>query len=98
MIEVQVYEALAIRTFASVLATIEIEYEDLHSRVSASWMWASVLDQMQFVLAKYRVSTLENRAAGKLLKYLEALISCEKNERTRREASVRAKLITPRMH
>ena len=73
LIDLQAYEALAERKLASALVKIQGEYEDLHSRVSAPWMWVSVYDQMQFVLPKYKVSTSENRAADKLLKRLEAM-------------------------
>ena len=73
LIDLQVYTALAQRKLTSALVKIQAEYEDLHSRVTAAWMWDSVYDQMQFVLPKYKVSTSEKRAAYKLLKRLEAM-------------------------
>ena len=60
------------------LAKIGSEYEDLHGRVSASWKWASVHEQMQFVLVRYSVSAPEKRAAGELLKHLEAFTADER--------------------
>ena len=83
LIELQVYEALAARKLALVVAKVGSEYENLHSRVSAPWMWASVYDQMQFVLTQHRVSAPEERAGGDLMKRLVALGSSRKPETQR---------------
>jgi hypothetical protein len=73
--ELRVYEALARGDLARQRASIEAEYDDLHQRVSAAWMWGSVRDQARWVLLKYaeRASTKEQAAARGLLKFLEAL-------------------------
>jgi len=73
--ELRLYKALARGKLADELVSIEDEYEKLHARVSAGWMWASVRDQVRFVLPKYasRTSAREQKAAEALLKRLEVL-------------------------
>jgi len=73
--ELRLYEAIARRRLALELDTIIGEYRDLHSHVSATTSWSSVLDQMCFVLPKYgmRATAAEKRAAMALMKCLEEL-------------------------
>jgi hypothetical protein len=73
--ELHVYEALARGRLAAERAAIEREFEDLHSRVGAKWMWASVRDQAQFVLRRYvkrSKAPAERKAVEALLKQLES--------------------------
>jgi hypothetical protein len=73
--ELRLYEALGKRALSQERALIERAYDDLHLRVSAQWMWASVRDQLQFVLPKYvgRTGGAERKAALGLLERLEEL-------------------------
>jgi len=73
--ELSLYEALGEGALSGKRASIEREYDDLHTRVSAKAMWASVRDQLQFVLPKYvrRTSGAERKAAEALLKHLKEL-------------------------
>lgn len=73
--ELSLYEALGEGALSKKRAWLERAYDDLHARVSARWMWASVRDQLQFVLPKYVVRTrgTEREAAEALLKHLEKL-------------------------
>jgi hypothetical protein len=52
---------------------VEAAYADLHARVPAPWMWASVRDQARFVLLKYvsRTTPAEAGAARALLGQLD---------------------------
>ena len=52
--ELCVYEALATRTLHTQLQEILSVYEELHQRAGTAWMWASVADQLGFVLASHR--------------------------------------------
>ncbi len=74
-IELRWYEALADRSLARHLDSIEQDFQQLHTRVSASRFWRSVADQMQFVLPKYarRASAPEKKAAESLLDFIETL-------------------------
>ena len=67
--DLMLYEALAQRRLAASLNRITDAYEDLHRRVAASWMWASVYDQARFVLTPYRekAPARERKAAETLL-------------------------------
>ncbi len=67
--ELAVYEAVSGRTLASSLEIVLADYERLHQRVSAPWMWASVYDQSRWVLGKYvvRAHDAEDAAAAALL-------------------------------
>ncbi len=71
--ELLVYEALARRALAGVLPKILQDYEDLHARVPAPWMWASLRDQATFVLTRYaaRAGLEEAEAARQLFKQLK---------------------------
>ena len=73
--ELRLYEAIAGRRLARELDAIVGEYRDLHCRVSAPTHWTSVLDQVSFVLPKYklRATTAEKQAAEALLKHLAEL-------------------------
>jgi hypothetical protein len=72
--ELTVYEAIGHREIAKQLTSIESAFADLHARVSAPWMWASVRDQMQLVLESYsrRAKSAEQRATRMLLDRLSA--------------------------
>jgi hypothetical protein len=72
-IELHVYEAVARRALARARPAVEAAYADLHARVPAPWMWASVRDQARFVLLKYvsRTTPAEARAARALLGQLD---------------------------
>jgi hypothetical protein len=67
--ELRVYEALERRDLAARRPALLAEYADLHARVSAPWMWASVYDQAVFVLERYAATarTDERAAADALL-------------------------------
>ncbi len=71
--ELLVYEGLARRDLAGVLPKILQDYEDLHARVPAPWMWASLRDQATFVLTRYavRAGPEETEAARQLSKQLK---------------------------
>jgi hypothetical protein len=71
--ELMLYQALAKRKLAAALGRILEAYDDLHRRVDAPWMWASVYDQARFVLPKYtaKAPERERRAVETLLKRLE---------------------------
>jgi CHAT domain-containing protein len=72
--ELSMFEAVGRGTLAKKRASIEADYADLHVRVSAPWMWASIRDQAQFVLVKYatRAPTAEQNAARALLERITA--------------------------
>ena len=74
--ELRLYEAIAGRRLARELDAIVGEYRDLHCRVSAPTHWSSVLDQVSFVLPKYklRARAAEKQAAEALLKHLAGLL------------------------
>ena len=74
LVELRMYEAIANRRLAKERPSIEHEFDDLHARVDAAWMWNSVLDQAAFVLPKYaeRTSAVEKEAALALLEWLKA--------------------------
>jgi hypothetical protein len=71
--ELRMYEALAGRQLARALPALLADYADLHERVGAAWMWASVCDQAQFVLEHFRrgASASQTQAARKLLGVLQ---------------------------
>jgi hypothetical protein len=73
--ELRLYEAIAGRRLVHELDAILGEYRDLHCRVSAPSHWGSVLDQVSFVLPKYklRATAAEKQAAETLLTQLAAL-------------------------
>ena len=75
VIELRIYEAVSSRTLADALVDIETRLEDLHSRVAAPRMWASVHDSAQFVLQKYAArvqNAAEQSASDTLLSRLKS--------------------------
>ena len=73
-IEVRQYEALARRKLASAYPHLDKAYQDLHQRVAATRMWASVYDTACLVLPSYadRVTGRERSTAKELLGQLRA--------------------------
>jgi CHAT domain-containing protein len=71
--ELRIYEAVAERALAPVLASIADEYAELHRRVSGTNYWRSLYDTTRFVLDDYqgRASAAERRAATELVLLLE---------------------------
>lgn len=66
--ELSVYEALATQTLHTQLPAILAAYEELHQRAGTPWMWASVADQLGFVLTLHPArSGAHARAAADLL-------------------------------
>jgi tetratricopeptide (TPR) repeat protein/triacylglycerol esterase/lipase EstA (alpha/beta hydrolase family) len=53
--ELTLYEALASGTLVRQRPDIEVQYRDLHGRVDAVTTWASVYDQMRFVVPRCRI-------------------------------------------
>jgi len=72
--ELDQYEALSTRTLASARNSLSKAYEDLHKRVTAARMWASVYDTACLVLPNYasRASAKERTAANELLAQLRS--------------------------
>jgi hypothetical protein len=70
--ELDQYEALARRKLAPAGKELEKAYEDLHKRVTATRMWASVYDTACLVLPNYasRARGKERAAANELLAQL----------------------------
>jgi len=70
--ELDQYEALARRKLAPALRKLLRAYEDLHKRVTATRMWASVYDTACLVLPNYasRATGRERTAANELLAQL----------------------------
>jgi CHAT domain-containing protein len=73
-IELRQYEALARRRLASAYPQLDKAYQDLHRRVAATRMWASVYDTACLVLPSYagRVGGREKSTAKELLARLRA--------------------------
>jgi CHAT domain-containing protein len=73
-IELRQYEALAERALAAARSELDKAFEDLHKRVTAARMWASVYDTASLVLPVYaiRVKDKEKAAAEALLSRLRA--------------------------
>jgi tetratricopeptide (TPR) repeat protein len=71
--ELRVYEALAVKRLAPALAALEVEYGELHRRVSGTHYWRSVHDTARFVLEPYgeRAGAAEKRASAALLALLD---------------------------
>ncbi len=69
--ELGVYEALAGRRLAGQLPGVLQAFEDLHHRAGTPWLWASVADQLTFVLRHFSGGTsAEAQAAQALLTVL----------------------------
>lgn len=66
--ELSVYEALTTQTLHTQLPAVLAAYEELHQRAGTPWMWASVADQLGFVLTLHPArSGAHARAAADLL-------------------------------
>ncbi len=76
IIELRAYQAMAEQRLAAARPGIELELDELFTRVSAASMWSSVLDQASFVLTKYaaRAAGAEGRAASELLAKLQRYV------------------------
>ncbi|MDP1687099.1 CHAT domain-containing protein [Hydrogenophaga sp.] len=69
--ELSVYEALGNHALAAQLPDILNSFDDMHQRAGTAWMWASVADQLGFVLEHLDgVSRADQQAAGELLAVL----------------------------
>lgn len=68
-IELRQYRALARKTLASEHTHLDKAYQDLHKRVTATRMWASIYDTAALVLPNYaaRATGAEKAAANELL-------------------------------
>ena len=66
--ELSVYEALASHALAQRLPAILSSFDDMHQRAGTPWMWASVADQLCFVVEHLHGMTQADRqATGELL-------------------------------
>jgi hypothetical protein len=65
--ELGVYEALADRQLAARLPRILQAFDDLHNRAGTPWLWASVADQLDFVLSRFNAGTGAEAAAAQEL-------------------------------
>lgn len=71
--ELSVYEALASHTLAQHLPAVLASFDDMHQRAGTPWMWASVADQLAFVVAHLRgMSATDRQAADELLDVLRS--------------------------
>ena len=71
--ELSVYEALASHTLAQQLPAVLASFDDMHQRAGTPWMWASVADQLGFVVEHLRgMSPVDQQAAGELLAVLRS--------------------------
>jgi len=79
-IELRQYEALARRKLTAAYPQLQKAYQDLHKRVSATRMWASVYDTACLVLPSYvdRVTGREQSTANALLEQLRAFAHPDK--------------------
>ncbi len=82
-IELDQYEALARRNLAAARKQLDKAYEDLHKRVTATRMWASVYDTACLVLPNYasRATGKERAAAHELLAHLRMFAHQNQGER-----------------
>jgi hypothetical protein len=62
--ELAVIEALHAGTLATALPDIEATLADLHARAGSAWLWASLADQLGFMLGGARVARAADRAAA----------------------------------
>jgi tetratricopeptide (TPR) repeat protein len=67
--ELKMFEAISDRKLAQRRAAIEQEFEDVHARASARWLWMAVQDRARVILEKYieRGTAREHHAATGLL-------------------------------
>lgn len=77
--ELAFYEALSAGALAPALPSLLDAYDDVGRRVTSTWMWKSVRDQVDFILPRYvaRASTQEQEAARKLRDHLTRLAERE---------------------
>ncbi|QHE86692.1 CHAT domain-containing protein [Hydrogenophaga sp. BPS33] len=69
--ELGVYEALATRSLHQAAPTLLAAFEELHQRAGTPWMWASVADQLTFVLEQHEGGNgAHARAAAEVLQRL----------------------------
>ncbi|MDT4859111.1 hypothetical protein FQZ97_936100 [compost metagenome] len=69
--ELSVYEALANHSLLAQLPSILSSLDDMHQRAGTAWMWASVADQLGFVLEHLDgVTRADQQAADELLDVL----------------------------
>jgi tetratricopeptide (TPR) repeat protein len=74
LIELKLYEAIAAKNLSTVAAAIQSQYEELHARVSARWMWGSAADQLRFLFQGYASDNSgDGRALEQLLKVIDRL-------------------------
>ncbi len=87
-IELEQYEALAKRKLAKARGQLDKAYQDLHKRVTATRMWASVYDTACLVLPNYanRASGKEKAAAQELLVQLRGFAHPNEDGSVRQEA------------
>jgi tetratricopeptide (TPR) repeat protein len=80
--EIDQYEALAGRSLAAARRQLMKAYEDLHKRVTATRMWASVYDTACLVLPNYasRATGKERAAANELLAQLRTFAHPDESE------------------
>jgi hypothetical protein len=80
--EMDQYDALARRKLAPALRPLLRAYEDLHKRVTATRMWASVYDTACLVLPNYasRATGRERTAANELLSLLRGFAHPQEGE------------------
>jgi hypothetical protein len=73
-IEIEVLAAAAAQRLAGQLAAAQAAYADLHNRVPAQHLWATVAEQAEFVLGAYAAATrgAERSAAQALQRQLSA--------------------------
>ena len=76
-VDLRVYSALANVALVDALPGVLAGYDDLQRRINQTWQWASVCDQMEFVLRKYKLKAdkAERDAANALAEYLATLAS-----------------------
>ena len=71
--ELRMLEALADGQLAAARDEIVRATTDLALRAPAKWMWSSVYEQAQFLLAPHVADTAEGRAAAALIAHLRSL-------------------------
>ena len=76
------FAALADRQLAAARDEIVRATADLALRAPAKWMWSSVYEQAQFLLASYVADTAEGRAAAALIAHLKSLAAAQPRRRS----------------
>ena len=62
--ELSMYEALANHALGAQLPNILASFEDIHQRAGTAWMWASIADQLGFVLENFEGIASADRAGA----------------------------------